>query len=270
MTYSRSRSVCARRAGTERSTQYLAKVHTRRSTRTDPLCTSRCRKCKLRAKAAVYWCGIYHDIDEMVKSRAPCQAFQVAITKETLIPHDVPKRDWPTLATDLFHWNVTEFLLTADFYSKFPIIRTLRNISSSTIIHHLKGIFDEHGIPERVISDIGPQYSSEEFRVFNVRYRFYNFMSSPWYPPSNGFIERTVQSVTKIFTKAKEGGGDPPLAMLCLRTTPTDHNIPMQASHDDTNRIYHFCNNDRMDTSRTMTELRGNLHPYPHNRQCEC
>ena len=60
-------------------------------------------KCKLRAKAAVFWCGINHDIDEMVKSCAPCQAHQVANTKDTLIPHDVPKHAWHTLATYLFH-----------------------------------------------------------------------------------------------------------------------------------------------------------------------
>ena len=30
----------------------------------------------------------------------------------------------------------------------------------------------------------------------------------------------------KLFTKAKESGGDPHLAMLCLRTTPIDHNLP--------------------------------------------
>ena len=66
-------------------------------------------KCKLRAKAAVFWCGINHDIDEMIESREPCQAHQVVNTKETLIPHDVPKHDWHTLATDLFHWNGTEY-----------------------------------------------------------------------------------------------------------------------------------------------------------------
>ena len=32
----------------------------------------------------------------------------------------------------------------------------------------------------------------------------------------------------------------------------------------------HFCNNDRMDTSYTMTALRRNSHLYPRNRQCEC
>ena len=127
-------------------------------------------KCKLRAKAAVFWCGINHDIDERVKSCAPCQAQQVANTKETLIPHDVPKHACHTLATDLYQCNGTEYLLIAVLYSKFPIIRKLTSISSSTIVNHLKGIFDEHGILERLISDNGPQFSSEEFRVFSARY----------------------------------------------------------------------------------------------------
>ena len=106
-------------------------------------------------------------------------------------------------------------------------MRKLTNMSSSTIINHLKGIFDEHGIPERLISDNGPQYSFEEFRVFSARYGFDHVTNSPLYPRSNGFIERTtVQTVKRLFTKAKEGGGDPHLAMLCLRTTPIDHNLP--------------------------------------------
>ena len=35
-----------------------------------------------------------------------------------------------------------------------------------------------------------------------------------------------MQTANKHFTKAKENGGDPHLAMLCLRTTPIDHNLP--------------------------------------------
>ena len=38
-------------------------------------------KCKLRAKATVFSCGINHDINEIVKSCAPCQAHQFANTK---------------------------------------------------------------------------------------------------------------------------------------------------------------------------------------------
>ena len=61
--------------------------------------------------------------------------YQVANTTEKLISRDVPKRAWNTLATDLFHWNGMEYLLVADFYSKFPIMRT--SALYSTIINHL-------------------------------------------------------------------------------------------------------------------------------------
>ena len=115
----------------------------------------------------------------------------------------------------------------ADLYSKFPITRKLTNISSSTIINNLKGIFDEHGIPERLISDNGQQYSSEDFRVFSARYGFDHVTSSPLYPMSNGFIERTVQTVKKLFTKTKEGSGDPHLAMK-----PAYHIIPVGCIYD--------------------------------------
>ena len=143
------------------------------------------------------------------------------------IRHDVPKHAWHTLATDLLHWNGTEYAnCRITVYSMFPIMGKLKNMSSSTVINHLKGIFDEQGIPERLISDNGPQYSSEEFRVFSARYGFDHVTSSPLYPRSNGYIERTVQTVKKLFTKAKEGCGDLHLAMLCLRTTTIDHNPP--------------------------------------------
>ena len=180
----------------------------------------------------------------------------------------------PTLATDLFHWTLEWHRLSAN-------CRLLQvSDHTNTIINHLKGIFHEHGIPERLISDNGPQYSSEEFRVFSARYEFDHVTSSQLYPQSNGFIERTVQTVKKIFPKAKEGGGKLHSAMLCLRTTPTDHNLPSPCEllNESTCLIIpvewgckmHFCNSDRMDKSRTMTALRGNLHPYPHNKQCEC
>ena len=125
-------------------------------------------------------------------------------------------------------------MLIANLYSKIPIIRKLTNMSSSTIINHIKGIFDEHGIPERLISDNGPQYSSEEFRVFCARYGFDHVTSSPLYPRSNGLIERTVQTVKKLFTEAKEGAVATLIWRSCLRTTP----IVYHASTDDFTNLY--------------------------------
>ncbi len=182
-------------------------------------------KCKLRAKGSVFWDGINNDIENAVRKCPACQAHQPSQQKETLLPHDIPPRPWHTLATDLFHWEAETYLLVADMFSKFPLIRRLTSMSSRSVISHMKGIFEEHGIPEKVLSDNGTQYASEEFQVFAKSYGFQHVTSSPHFPRANGFVERMVQTVKSIFTKCKETRSDPHLAMLCYRTTPLDHNI---------------------------------------------
>ena len=183
-------------------------------------------KCKLRAKGAVFWHGINSDIDKLVGGCSTCQANQPASSAEPLHPHDVPPRSWHTVASDPFHWEQKDYLVVSDMYSEFPIVRRLHSTIASAVISQLKGIFDEHGVPEKFMSDNGPQYTADKFRVFATQYGFTHKTSSPHYPTANGFIERTLQTVKRLFTKARESGSDPHLAMLCLRSTPIDHHTP--------------------------------------------
>lgn len=44
------------------------------------------------------------------------------------------------------------YLLLSDYYSKFPLMRKLNNIWSDTAIAHLKSIFEEHGIPDKLVT----------------------------------------------------------------------------------------------------------------------
>ena len=72
-------------------------------------------------------------------------------------------------------------------------MRKLGLTSSKAVIEQLKIIVSEHGIPEKIISDIGPQYAAEEFHQSVESYAITHITSSPLYPQSNGFIERTAQ-----------------------------------------------------------------------------
>ena len=183
-------------------------------------------KCRLRAKGSVFWDKINADIELYVNKCPQCQAHKPSQVKEPLMPHDVPPRPWHTVASDLFYWEPKNYLLVVDMFSKFPVVRKLDNTSSAATIGHLRGIFEEHGIPEKMLSDNGPQYSSAEFKRFAEEYGFDHVTSSPRYPQSNGFAERMVQTIKQLFTKCHESGSDPHLAMLCLRTTPVDHSLP--------------------------------------------
>ena len=80
----------------------------------------RAEKCKLRAKGSVFWVNINRDIEEIVKSCAPCQRNQRMNFKEPLMPHDIPPKPWHTLGCDFFFWNNSAYLLLSDYYNKLP------------------------------------------------------------------------------------------------------------------------------------------------------
>ena len=137
-----------------------------------------------------------------------------------------PAEHGEVVGTDLFNCNNHEYLMIADYYSKFPIIRKMNDLTTSNmLISTMKQIFSEHGIPSRVVSDNGPQYSSEAFKEFAQQWQFDHITSSPKFPKSNSFIERQIQTIKRAIIKAKQAGRDPNLAILCLRTTPINHNL---------------------------------------------
>jgi hypothetical protein len=75
-----------------------------------------------------------------------------------------------------------------------------------------------HGVPEFVISDNGPQYSSCEYRKFSDEWNFQHHTSSPHYPKRNGTAEAAVKQAKRIFKMSK----DPWLAILEQRNTPDE------------------------------------------------
>ena len=79
------------------------------------------------------------------------------------------------------------------------------------------------------MSDNRPQFSSEEFKTFTHDWNFQHVTSSPRYPRSNGFIERTIQTVKLTMQKAKRSNIDMDLALLCIRSTPIDGTLPTSA-----------------------------------------
>ena len=85
--------------------------------------------------------------------------------------------------------------------------------TSSIVISAMKQIFSEYGIPDRVVSDNGPQFSAFSFKEFAKQWCFDHCTSSPRYPQSNGFVERQIRTVKSLFQKAEQDG-----SVKCTRT----------------------------------------------------
>ena len=168
-----------------------------------------------RARQSVWWPGLATELEEMVKKCPECIKNQPPRV-EPLMPSSLPSLPWQKVASDLFEWKKTNFLLVVDYYSRWIEIARLEQTTAKCVINHMQSIFARFGVPEIVVSDNGPQYSSEAFSNFATEYGFQHLTSSPLYPQSNGEAERAVRTTKNLLKKAK----DPYLAMLAYRSTP--------------------------------------------------
>ena len=89
-------------------------------------------KCKLRAKSCVYWPGTNKEIENLVKSCCICQKYQ---QKEAIIPSEIPSRPWQTVRADLFYVQQAWFLVVVNYYSKFPFVKKLHNLTARAVVN---------------------------------------------------------------------------------------------------------------------------------------
>lgn len=172
-------------------------------------------KCRERARQSVWWPGISTELEKLVRTCPTCCKAQNQ-RAQPLIPAPLPELPWQKVGTDLFHWKQGTFLLIIDNYSRYIEVAKLDRLSAEEVIKHTKSVFARHGIPEIVMSDNGPQYSSQEYAEFARTYQFKHITSSPHYPQSNGEAERAVGTVKSLLKKNM----DPYLALLSYCSTP--------------------------------------------------
>ena len=83
-------------------------------------------KCKARARSCVYWPRINEDIEKEVNSCSICAKYGSSSQKEPMIPHQIPNRPWEEVAADYFTLHSQDYLLVADYYSKYPEVIPMR------------------------------------------------------------------------------------------------------------------------------------------------
>ena len=163
-------------------------------------------KTKQWAREILFWPGMATGIHPHVAMCSICAPKAPSNPKEPLISHTVPSHPWQKVGIDLFAWDKKTYLVTVDYYSRFFEVDELLSTTSAAVIRKLSSHFARHGIPETVISDNGPQFTSDEFLMFATNWDFEHQTSSPGYPQSNGLAEKTVQTIKNILSKAKSGG----------------------------------------------------------------
>ena len=72
----------------------------------------------------------------------------------------------------------------------------------------MKESFTEHGIPESVNTDSGPQFADALFAEFATDWKFDHNISDPRNPRSNGQAEAAMKIIKGLLTHAKHSSQD--------------------------------------------------------------
>ena len=79
--------------------------------------------------------------------------------------------------------------MTVEYFSGFYEIDRLHYTTSNEVIRKLKEHLTKYGIFSKLISDNGPQFSSDEFERLVHQWEFEHRSSSPGHPNDNGKAE---------------------------------------------------------------------------------
>ena len=119
------------------------------------------------------------DIKEKVSQHLICSENRGRQQKEPLMTYEIPSRPWKLVAQDLFTWNKNDYLITVDYYWELD---ELVDTTSLTVIDSMKKHFAQYGVPDRVITDNGPWFRSQEYEKVAAKWKFEHITSSPTIP----------------------------------------------------------------------------------------
>ena len=153
-------------------------------------------KMKALARTTVWWPGIDKDIEVLAASCALCRTNSPNPPKDDLHPWQRPPRAWSRLHIDFATSKKGKnFLVVCDAYSKWIEVECMTSIDAPATVRKLIGIFSRFGLPDTIVSDNAPTFTSSEFQQFLKRNSIEHKTIAPYVPFSNGLAERAVKEL---------------------------------------------------------------------------
>ena len=117
-------------------------------------------------------------------------------------PWECPSTSWIRVRVD----HAGPFLgkyyfIPVDVFSQWIEVDIVDSTSATSTINLLHKIFSTHGLPKQLVSDNGPAFTSNEFRIFIEKNGIRHYLTSPYHPRSNGLAEQVVQTFKSAMKK---------------------------------------------------------------------
>ena len=84
----------------------------------------------------------------------------------------------------------------------------MSTMTTSKTIKKLQFLFASYGLPQQVVTDIAPQFTSEEFEVFMKKNGIQHRCFAPYYSSLNGTVERFNLTFKQSLRASEKGWKD--------------------------------------------------------------
>ena len=98
------------------------------------------------------------------------------------------------------------FLVVVDARTKWPEVVIMSDTTAEKTVDALRAIFATHGLPEQVVSDNGPQFTSQAFEQFMKLNGIRHLRCSPYHSSSNCLAERFVRTFKESMQSSSKDG----------------------------------------------------------------
>ncbi|XP_065204609.1 uncharacterized protein K02A2.6-like [Planococcus citri] len=181
---------------------------------------------KARLRTKVWWPNIYAEAEHKVKTCPACQAVAKFEPPEPIRRRLLPERPWDQVAFDFMGPlpSGDYLFVVVDLYSRFYEIKITKTSTAKFIVETLHEIFARYGYPSIITCDNAPQHHASEVESFCNEYGIRMFYSTPFWPQSNGAVERQNRNILKTLKIAQIEGKDwrneIQKFLLMMRNTP--------------------------------------------------
>ena len=166
-------------------------------------------------------------VAEYVETCIPCHASSHHNPPVPLEPNRLPKGPWQDLHADFKGPIGGKYYvhIVIDQFSKYPEVDIVKSTSFKQLRPVLDRIFATHGVPEKMTTDNGPPYFSDNLQTYAKHMGFALTPVTPEDPQSNGFVENFVKSICKVVHTASAEGKNPKeeLSSFLLQYRATPH-----------------------------------------------
>lgn len=156
---------------------------------------------KTLARSYVFWPNIDKDIQQCVADCNVCQMTR-NVNKE-VVTSSWPQTTYPfeRIHLDFFMLAGRTFLILVDSYSKYIEVKSMKRTTAHCLLDELQKFFVVFGLPQEIVTDNGPPFSSFEFKNYCTQKSIKLTHSPPYHPQSNGLAERAVQTMKTTLKK---------------------------------------------------------------------